>query len=66
MACWPSKSKTGWLRCGSSRYARQADLGKRVDTALTRLKSRWGVVVKKDDGKWYPVTEGSEARSDAA
>jgi hypothetical protein len=39
-----------WLRSGSSRYASQADLGKRVDTALTRLKSRWGSSSRKTVG----------------
>jgi len=38
----------------------------RVDTALTRLKSHYGAIVKKDDGKWYPVTEDSSAREQEA
>jgi hypothetical protein len=44
-----------WLRSGSSRYAGHPESGKRVDTALTRLKRHYGLTVKKDDGKWYPV-----------
>jgi Bacteriophage HK97-gp10, putative tail-component len=55
-----------WLRSGNSRYAGQAEAAKRVDTTLTRLKSRWGVIVKKDDGKWYRVTPSSGDRSEAA
>ena len=51
-----------WLRCGNSRHASHPEAAKRVDTALTRLKTHYAVIVKKDDGKWYPVAEGSEAR----
>jgi hypothetical protein len=36
-----------WLQAGNSRYAGQADAGKRVDTTLTRLKSRWGSSSRK-------------------
>lgn len=42
-----------WLRSGSSRYASQPEIAKRVDTALTRLKSHCGAIVKRDNGKWY-------------
>jgi hypothetical protein len=55
-----------WLQSGNSRYASLAEAGKRVDTTLTRLKTRWGAIVKKDDGKWYRVTAGSEAQGEAA
>jgi hypothetical protein len=48
-----------WLRSGNSSYASHPDAQKRVDTALTRLKSHYRIIVKKDDGKWYPVTEHS-------
>jgi hypothetical protein len=55
-----------WLRSANSRYASHPEAAKRVDTALTRLKTHYAVIVKKDDGKWYPVAEGSEARGDDA
>jgi hypothetical protein len=55
-----------WLRAGSSRYADQMEAGKRVDTTLTRLKTRWGVIVKKDDGKWYAAADGVSSREEAA
>jgi hypothetical protein len=55
-----------WLRSGGSAYASHPQSDKRVDTALTRLKSHYGAIVKKDDGKWYPVTEDSSAREQAA
>jgi hypothetical protein len=55
-----------WLRSGDSRYADRMDAGKRVDTTLTRLKTRWGVIAKKDDGKWYAVAEGASGREEAA
>jgi hypothetical protein len=48
----------GWLRAGNSRYASHPGTAKRVDTALTRLKSHYGVIVKRDNGKWYR-TRGS-------
>src|SRR6516162_5047881 len=48
-----------WLRSGNSAYASHPKADKRVDTALTRLKSHHGSIVKKTDRKWYPVTEGS-------
>jgi len=55
-----------WLQSGNSRYASLAEAGKRVDTALTRLKTHWGAIVKKDDGKWYRVTEDANAQVEAA
>jgi hypothetical protein len=55
-----------WVRTGSSRYAGHAYLGKRIDTTLTRLKTRWGAIAKKDNGKWYHVAEDSQARAEAA
>jgi hypothetical protein len=55
-----------WLRSGDSAYASHPQSDKRVDTALTRLKSHYGAIVKKDDGKWYPVTEDSSSREQAA
>jgi hypothetical protein len=55
-----------WVRSGSSKYAGKAEAGKRVDTTLTRLKRRNRVVIKKDDGKWYPVTDGAGDREKAA
>jgi hypothetical protein len=56
-----------WLLSGSSRYASHPDAGKRVDTALTRLKSRYGSIIKKEDGKWYPVViDDSGPREQAA
>src|SRR5215831_21419196 len=48
-----------WLRSGDSAYASHPQSDKRVDTALTRLKSHYGAIVKKADRKWYPVTEES-------
>ena len=55
-----------WLGSGNSKYAGKEEAGKRVDTTLTRLKSRYGVIIKKDDGKWYPVTNGAINREEAA
>jgi hypothetical protein len=55
-----------WLRSGSSRYASHPDAAKRVDTALTRLKSYYRSIIKKDDGKWYPVMDDSGSREEAA
>jgi hypothetical protein len=55
-----------WLRSGDSAYAHHPQAYKRVDTALTRLKSHYGAIVKKDDGKWYPVSEFSSSREEAA
>jgi hypothetical protein len=55
-----------WLRSGDSAYACHPQADKRVDTVLTRLKSHYGAIVKKDDGKWYPVTEASSSREQAA
>jgi hypothetical protein len=55
-----------WVRSGGSRYANHPDAAKRVDTALTRLKSHYGSIIKKDDGKWYPVIENSGLREQAA
>jgi hypothetical protein len=43
----------GWVRAGKSQYARHPNLGKRVDSTLTRMKSEWHLIAKKDDGKWY-------------
>ena len=55
-----------WLRSGDSPYADHPKADKRVDTALTRLKSQYGAIVKMSDGKWYPVTEDSSLREKAA
>jgi hypothetical protein len=55
-----------WLRSGNSRYASHPDAAKRVDTALTRLKSHYGSIIKKDDGKWYPVIDDSGQSEQAA
>jgi hypothetical protein len=55
-----------WLRSGNSAYANHRKADKRVDTALTRLKSHYGTIVKKTDGKWYPVTEDSSSQEQAA
>jgi hypothetical protein len=55
-----------WVRTGSSRYASHPEAGKRVDTALTRLKAHYGLIVKKDDGKWYPVVEDPGSQEQAA
>ena len=55
-----------WLRSGSSRYAGHPDAPKRVDTALTRLKSHYRSIIKKDDGKWYRVMEDSGSREETA
>lgn len=52
-----SREIKDWLRSGSSRYAHHPDAGKRVDTALTRLKSHYQLIVKKDDRKWYAVPQ---------
>jgi hypothetical protein len=55
-----------WLRSGDSAHAAHPEADKRVDTALTRLKSHYGVIVKKIDGKWYPVTENVSSQEQAA
>lgn len=43
-----------WVRSGKSQYAAHPKLGKRIDTTLTRMKSEWLLIAKKDNGKWYP------------
>jgi hypothetical protein len=55
-----------WLRSGNSAYASHPNADKRVDTALTRLKSHYGAIVKKTDGKWHPVTETSSSQEQTA
>src|SRR6516225_2292638 len=50
-----------WLRSGDSPYANHPQADKRVDTALTRLKSHYGAIVKKDTGKWHAVVEPDAA-----
>jgi hypothetical protein len=50
-----------WLRSGESPYATHPNADKRVDTALTRLKSYYGAIVKKDNGKWYAAAEPAAA-----
>ena len=55
-----SREIKDWLRSGSSRYADNPDAGKRVDTALTRLKSHYQLIVKKDDRKWYAVAGSAQ------
>jgi hypothetical protein len=55
-----------WVRSGNSAHADHPQADKRVDTALTRLKSHYGVIVKKTDGKWYPVTENASSEEQAA
>ena len=55
-----------WLRSGHSAYAGHPQADKRVDTVLTRLKSHYGVIVKKDDGKWYPVAAHPSSQEQAA
>jgi hypothetical protein len=44
----------GWVRSGKSQYATHPKLGKRIDTTLTRMKTEWHLIAKKDDGRWYP------------
>jgi hypothetical protein len=61
-----SREIKDWLRSGSSRYARNPDAGKRVDTVLTRLKSHYRLILKKDDRKWYAVADGTGDREQAA
>ena len=55
-----------WVRSGDSAYASHPKADKRVDTALTRLKSHYAAIVKKTDGKWYPVTEDPSSQEEAA
>jgi hypothetical protein len=55
-----------WLRAGNSRYASQRETAKRVDTALTRLKSHYGVIVKRDNGKWYRTSGSSDFQGQTA
>ena len=49
-----------WLQAGNSRYSSHPETPKRVDTALTRLKSHYGVIVKRDSGKWYRTSGSSD------
>jgi hypothetical protein len=48
-----------WLRSGNSRYANQPETCKRV-YGMTGLRRNYGVIVKKDNGKWYPTAESSD------
>jgi hypothetical protein len=54
-----------WLRLGDSAYASHPQVDKRVDTVLTRLKSHYGAIVKKDRGKWYPVAADPSSQEQA-
>ncbi len=45
------------VRSGKSQFARHPKLGKRVDTAIGRMKKA-DLIVKRPNGKLYPAMEG--------